>query len=97
MPGLEFAFRTGKITIDYALCADCKTHICIDACKKFGATLYRLENGNPVLIYSADETQRRCIEDLACEIYCEAQGNRALTIHLDMFGLDKYRKQMGLG
>lgn len=96
MNGIEFAFRTGKIAIDYALCATCKTHICVDACKKFGTTLYRLENGNPVLIYSLDETQRRCIEDLSCEIYCQAQGNKALTIHLDMFGLNEYRKKVGL-
>jgi len=94
--GLEFSFRTGKITIDYTLCAACKTHVCVDACTRFGTTLYRLENGNPVLIYSPEETQRRCVEDLTCEIYCQEQGNKALTIHLNMFGLDGYRKRMGL-
>jgi hypothetical protein len=95
MPGLEFSFRTGKITIDYMKCAACTTKACIDACKKFGTTLYKLEGGNPVLIYSLEETGRRCIEDLACEIYCQSQGNKGLTIRLEMFGLDEYRKKVG--
>jgi NAD-dependent dihydropyrimidine dehydrogenase PreA subunit len=95
MSYLEFSFRTGKITIDYGKCADCTTKACIDACKKFGTTLYKLEGGNPVLIYSLEETGRRCIEDLACETYCQSQGNNGLIIHLDMFGIEEYRKKVG--
>ncbi|MDD5287525.1 MAG: ferredoxin family protein [Dehalococcoidales bacterium] len=97
MNGLEFAFRTGKISIDYEKCVRCTTHICIESCKKYGTTLYKLEKGNPVLIYSLDETQRRCIEDLSCELHCQSQGNKGLIMHLDMFGLDEYRKKVGLG
>jgi len=96
MTTLEFKFRTGDITIDYQKCAGCKTHDCISACQKFGATLYRLENGRPLLVYSPEETERRCIEDLACEIYCQSRGNKGLTIHLDTFGLDEYRKKVGI-
>jgi len=96
MTRLEFAFRTGKITIDYTKCAECKTYACVDACKVYGTTLYKLEQSKPVLIYSLDETQRRCIEDLSCELDCHSLGNKGLVIHLDMFGLDEYRKKVGL-
>ena len=96
MSDIEFKFRTGKITIDYAKCAECKTRPCIDACKKYGTTLYKLEGGKPVLISSLEETGRRCIEDLACEIYCQSQGNKGLVIDLEMFGLEEYRKKVGL-
>ena len=94
MGTLEFSFRTGSISIDYARCAACRTHDCVSACQKFGTTLYRLEGGRPVLIYSAEETGRRCIEDLACERYCLDDGNKGLSIHLDMFGLEEYRKKV---
>jgi NAD-dependent dihydropyrimidine dehydrogenase PreA subunit len=93
---LEFKFRTGSITIDYEKCVGCQTHDCVSACQKFGTTLYRLENGRPVLVYSPEETGRRCIEDLACEMYCQSDGNKGLHIYLDMFGLDEYRKKVGL-
>ncbi len=96
MAGFEFPFRTGKIAIDYDKCAACATHDCVPACQKFGTTLYRLENGRPVLMYSLEETGRRCIEDLSCEIYCQSHGNKGLVINLDMFGLEEYRKKIGL-
>jgi len=44
-----------------------------------------------------EEVQRRCIEDLTCELYCQARGNKGLEIFLDMFGLDEYRQKVGLG
>lgn len=92
----EFTFRTGSITIDYAKCADCRTHDCVSACAKFGTTLYRLEGGRPALVYAGEETGRRCIEDLACERYCQDDGNKGLAIHLDMFGLEEWRRRVGI-
>jgi hypothetical protein len=97
MTGVKFTFRTGNIVIDYQRCAACKTRPCVDACKKFGTTLYKLEGGLPVLIYSVEDTGRRCIEDLSCEVYCQSLGNKGLVINLDMFGLDEYRKKVGVG
>jgi hypothetical protein len=96
MSKLEFTFRTGKISLDYEKCTNCTTHICVDSCNKYGSSLYKLEKGIPVLIYSIDETQRRCIEDISCELYCESQGKKGLIIYLNMFGLDEYRKKVGL-
>lgn len=96
MADIEFTFRTGKIAVDYQKCRDCQTYACIGACEKFGITLYKLVDGRPVLIYSLEETGRRCIEDLACEIYCQSRGNKGLIISLDMFGLEEYRQKVRL-
>jgi len=96
MADLEFNFRTGKVTIDYRKCKTCKSYACVKACSLFGTNLYRLEKGKPVLMSSPEETGRRCIEDLTCELYCHSHGNKGLTIDLDMFGLEDYRKKRGL-
>jgi len=93
---IEFTFRTGKIVIDTEKCAACRTHPCINACKQFGSNLFQLSGGKFELVNSIEETGRRCIEDLACEIYCQRNGNKGLIINLDMFGLEAYRKKIGL-
>jgi len=93
---LEFPFRTGKVTIDYQKCQTCQNYACVKACSLFGTTLYRIQEGKPVLIFSREETGRRCIEDLTCEMYCQEFGNKGLKIELDMLGLDEYRRKIGL-
>jgi len=96
MSTLELPFRTGKVTIDLEKCRSCQNHPCIDACIKFGGSLFKIENGLPALISGVEESGRRCIEDLACERYCQDTGNKGLMITLDMFGLDEYRNKIGL-
>jgi dissimilatory sulfite reductase (desulfoviridin) alpha/beta subunit len=96
MDGIEFSFRTGKITIDYEKCRECQNMACVKACSLFGTTLYRIQQGKPVLIFNHEETGRRCIEDLTCELYCQEYGNKGLKIELDMLGLDEYRKKVGM-
>jgi len=96
MATLEFPFRTGKVTIDLDRCRDCESYACVDACARFGGTLFKEENGLPALIPSVEEAGRRCIEDLACELYCQSDGNKGLRITLDMFGLEEYREKVGL-
>ena len=96
MATLEFPFRTGKVTIDLEKCRSCQNHACVEACAKFGGNLFDIDDGLPVLISGAEESGRRCIEDLACELYCQDTGNKGLTITLDMFGLDEYRSKIGL-
>ncbi len=93
---ISFAFRTGKITINLENCARCVDHPCINACRLYGAGLFQLTGANFGLIHDIEETGRRCIEDLACEIYCHRNGNQGLEIHLDMFGLEAYREKIGL-
>ncbi|MBT9131872.1 MAG: hypothetical protein DDT32_00449 [Syntrophomonadaceae bacterium] len=92
----EFPFRTGIIMIDYKRCKSCGNYACVKACSLFGGNLFRVEDGKPVLITNPEEAGQRCIEDLACELYCHAYGNRGLKIALDMFGLDEYRHKIGL-
>ena len=96
MTAYGFSFRTGKVIIDQAKCCTCDSYACVKGCSLFGANIYRIEDGVPVLIGDCEETARRCIEDLSCELYCQAYGNNGLKIVLDMFGLDEYRQRMGL-
>ena len=90
----EFPFATGKVAIDYEKCRDCKSYACVKACSLFGRAILRIEDGKPVLI--SEDANKRCIEDLGCEFYCQAYGNKGLSIFLDMFGLDEYRCKVGL-
>ncbi|MCK5228740.1 MAG: hypothetical protein KAR13_00645 [Desulfobulbaceae bacterium] len=92
MTNYEFAFTTGKVTIDYGLCKDCESYACVKACSLFGRAILRIEEGRPVLI--SEDAPKRCIEDLTCELYCRSHGNKGLQITLDMFGLEEYRKKL---
>ena len=96
MAVFEFPFRTGKVTIDYEKCHDCASYACVKACSLFGSSLFKVEDGIPVLVFSPGEAERRCVEDLTCELYCQDQGNKALKIILDMFGLEEYKQKIGL-
>ena len=90
----EFPFATGQVTIDYEKCNDCKSYACVKACSLFGRAILRVEDNKPVLI--SEDANKRCIEDLGCELYCQAYGNNGLKISLDMFGLEEYRCKVGL-
>jgi NAD-dependent dihydropyrimidine dehydrogenase PreA subunit len=90
----ESPFITGKVTIDYEKCKDCENYACVKACSLFGRAILRVEDGKPVLI--SEDANKRCIEDLTCELYCKTYGNRGLNIILDMFGLEAYRYKIEL-
>ena len=96
MNTLEFAFRTGRISVDYTKCRDCRSVACVKADSLFGTSVLSLQEGLPALGCAADEAKRRCNECLACEIFCQMYGNGGLKIHMDMFGLDDYRRKAGL-
>jgi len=96
MASLEFAFRTGRISINYDKCRSCESYACVSACAKYGANLFRIEDGKPVLQIAVEDAPRRCIEDLSCQIYCHSNGNKGLEMTLDMFGLNEYREKIGL-
>ena len=90
----EFPFTTGKVTVDYEKCKDCENYACVKACSLFGRAILRVEDGKPVLI--SEDANKRCIEDLTCELYCQAYGNKGLSIVLDTFGLEAYRQKIGM-
>lgn len=90
----EFAFATGKVTIDYEKCKDCENYACVKACSLFGRSILRVEDGKPVL--TSEDANKLCSEDLTCGLYCQAYGNKGLKMSLDMFGLDEYKRKNGL-
>lgn len=91
----QFPFATGKIAIDYDKCQNCENFACVKACSLFGRAILRITDGKPALI--SEDANQRCIEDLACELYCQTYGNKGLSITLDMFGLEEYRHKIGPG
>jgi hypothetical protein len=78
-----FRFRTGEIVIDHTKCAKCKTYACVKADSLFGTGVLRIQDRRPVLTTSFDDATRLCSECLACELYCQVHGNKALRIKLD--------------
>jgi len=90
----NFVSRTGKITINHESCKNCKTFACVKACSFFGINLLRIRTGIPVLTVTPQEAERRCVEDLSCELYCQKYGNKGLYITLNMFGLEEYRDKI---
>jgi succinyl-CoA synthetase beta subunit len=88
-----FETRTGKITYDHSICADCETKACVKECVP---QILTLENEVPVLNIPREVAQRgRCIECLACEVECWYQGRGGASISLPTPGLDEYRKAHG--
>jgi hypothetical protein len=91
---LEFEFRTGKVTINYAKCKapDCG-FACVKADRYYGRNILKIDKGRPVLAVSKEEAKRLCNECLACEIHCRFSGNDAVQIDLPLPGLDQYRSK----
>lgn len=81
-----FDLRTGRVFIDHEKCAACTTLACVKACSRYGSSILKAEGGKPVLAIPPEETGRRDIECLACEIACYFHGQRAITISLPMAG-----------
>jgi dissimilatory sulfite reductase (desulfoviridin) alpha/beta subunit len=95
MDRLEIPVRTGRVTIDLEGCKGCTTLACVKACALFGTGLFRVEHGRPALVFDKDEAKRRCNECLGCERFCQACGQGALHIELDMFGLQAREEESG--
>ncbi|NHW44163.1 MAG: hypothetical protein HA491_00215 [Candidatus Verstraetearchaeota archaeon] len=95
---IEFETRTGKVVIDDSKCVGCKTFACVKACSLYGAHLFRinLKVNKPEPIYSAEDLKRMCTECLACEQECFLRGLNAIRIELPLYGLEEYRKRVGL-
>jgi Fe-S-cluster-containing hydrogenase component 2 len=87
----HFELRTGRVTIDHTRCVGCATLACIWACRRYGSAVLRAEKGRPVLAIPPQETVRRDVECLACEIACHLRGQQAITISLPIAGLEEYK------
>jgi hypothetical protein len=86
----SFRFRTGEIVIDHSACLECETYACLKADRLFGTNVLRIQDGRPVLTLEREDAVRVCNECLGCEIYCQAYGNKGLTIKLDKIGLETF-------
>ncbi len=82
-----FASRTGSITFDHDLCANCETKECVKVCPP---QILSVENGWPVLNIAREEAQRgKCTECLACEVECWFHGAGGAMIDLPITGIDE--------
>ena len=79
----RFRFRTGEIIIDHKICATCKSYACVKADSLFGTSILRIHDRRPTLATTFDHATRLCNECLACELYCQTYGKKALRIELD--------------
>ena len=94
---LKFKFRTGDVSIDLGRCVapECR-FACVKACRFYGRGVLKIEGGRPALAVSSEDVPRLCNECLACEIGCELRGNNSIRIVLPIFGLQEYRRSVGL-
>ena len=88
-PMLAFETRTGSVHIDLARCEGCETYACVEACKTYGAGIFRLTASLPALKVSIEDASKQCIECLACELACQLDGQDAVQICLPIPGLEK--------
>jgi succinyl-CoA synthetase beta subunit len=84
----EFASPTGRVLFDYDKCHSCTSKACVKECIP---KILKLEGDVPVLAVTREEAARnKCIECLACELECLAQGERGCRIELPIPGLDEW-------
>ena len=84
----EFDSPTGKVLFDYDKCRACESKACVEECIP---KILKLEDGVPVLAVTREEAARnKCIECLACELECLAQGERGCRVELPIPGLDEW-------
>ncbi|MGQ9857941.1 MAG: hypothetical protein ACUVS3_04525 [Thermodesulfobacteriota bacterium] len=92
---MEFEERTIKVIVEEEKCQWCRTHACVEACKKFDRSILQLVDGKPGVTLSAEELKRLGTECLACEFACRQRGNGAIRIEVPIAGLDEYRRKHG--
>ena len=82
---LVFKTRTMTITIDYSKCVAPKCGFaCVKACRLYGRSVLKIENGLPKLTLPQEEVVRVDNECLACEIHCMWYGGGAVHIEVPL-------------
>jgi succinyl-CoA synthetase beta subunit len=86
-----YSFRTvtnGTVTYDHAVCATCKTKVCVEECARQILSLN--DEGLPVLNITREAAKGgQCVECLACEVACLLGGAGGGHIHLPIPGLEE--------
>lgn len=94
---LEIKEKSITVSVDTSKCDACQSKACIDACKKFARGILALKDGKPSVDHlSGDEVLRLGTECLACEIACQFDGNKAISIDVKVDGLPEYLAKRGL-
>ena len=89
-----FETLTGTVGYDHALCLDCVSKACVEACVPH---ILALDGDVPVLAISREEARRGgCTECLACELECAVAGNGGAQIDMPIEGLDAYEAAVGV-
>jgi succinyl-CoA synthetase beta subunit len=84
----RFKTLTGEVVFDYALCRECSSKACIEACQR---KILALQNDLPALAIEESEAAKgKCTECLACELECLLWGNKGVRVDLPIPGLDEY-------
>jgi hypothetical protein len=86
-------FSGGTVTIDLDVCIDCTTKACVSACNvpNLGSALKIGDDGLPALAIPPDRAAKGgCIECLACDLACAADGLGALSFVLPTPETDAY-------
>lgn len=89
-------FSGGRVSFDLDACASCASKACVAACNAPNlACVLALEDGMPALRVTPEEARRGgCIECLACELACAADGNGGIAFSLPMPELDAHVASM---
>jgi hypothetical protein len=87
----SFDTRTGCVQIDHEKCQECTSKGCVEACKKYGAGILKVEQGKAVLSVQPEEAKRRDPECVACELECWLRGRQAIAISLPIAGPEQLR------
>jgi len=89
-------FSGGTVAFDLDTCARCDSKACVAACNAPNlACVLALEDGVPALRVTPAEAKRGgCIECLACELACAADGIGGIAFSLPMPELDAWLAAM---
>ncbi len=80
---MRFRTRTAEVVIDLDGCVapDCG-FACVKACRLYGRSVLKIENGKPALAVSPQEAVRIDNECLACEIHCQWYGSGVIEVRV---------------
>ena len=90
VPQSPYTFNTitgGKVTLDHAICEECESQVCVEACARQILSLN--DAGVPVLNISREAAREGgCVECLACEVDCLLYGAGGGQLELPIPGLE---------
>ncbi|MCH7720658.1 MAG: acetate--CoA ligase family protein [Planctomycetes bacterium] len=81
----SFKITGGTVYIDHSECDAATNKVLME----YGAGVFKIENGKPVLAIDESEAAGMDSELIACEVECRARANDAVYVDLPIEGLDE--------